>query len=106
MGCSTSRESIENQMMKLKLVRMEIQMERENNVNKSTEIDGHKIVYRSIPDYIDPQFAIENKIYYDTRIKSIEKSQQEINEQINGPKKVIKPINLKNKLNAKNKKKK
>ncbi len=102
MGCSTSRESIENQMMKLKLVRMEIQMERENNVNKLTEIDGHKIVYRSIPDYIDPQFAIENKIYYDTRIKSIEKSQQEIN----GPKKVIKPINLKNKLNAKNKKKK
>ncbi len=106
MGCSTSRESIENQMMKLKLVRMEIQMERENNVNKLTEIDGHKVVYRPIPDYIDPQFAIENKIYYDTRIKSIEKSQQEINEQINGPKKVIKPINLKNKLNAKNKKKK
>ena len=64
MGCTSSREKIEDEIMKLKLVRMEIQMERENNINKLSEIDGKKINYNNVPDYIDPQFAKEKSILF------------------------------------------
>ena len=66
MGCGTSREKIEDQMMKLKLVKMEIQMERENNINRLSELNGLKINYASVPDYIDPEFAITKKIFFGT----------------------------------------
>ena len=66
MGCTSSREKIEDEIMKLKLVRMEIQMERENHINKLSEMDGKKIIYNNVPDYIDPDFAKEKNILFGT----------------------------------------
>ena len=65
MGCSGAREKIEDKMMLLKLERMEIQMEKEKELNKLSEIAGHKIKPGQIPDYIDPKFAKEKNIYED-----------------------------------------
>ena len=48
-------------MMQIKLLRMEIQMDRENKVNQLSQMEGRKITYQHIPDYIDPQFAAEKK---------------------------------------------
>ena len=63
MGCSGPREKLEDQMMIMKLERMEVQMEREKQLKKLSEIDGRKIQKNNIPDYIDPAFAREKKIY-------------------------------------------
>ena len=63
MGCSGPREKLEDQMMIMKLERMEVQMEREKQLKKLSEIDGRKIQKKNIPDYIDPAFAREKKIY-------------------------------------------
>ena len=63
MGCSGAREKIEDKMMILKLERMEIKMEKEKELSKLSEMVGHKIKPGKIPDYIDPKFAKEKKIY-------------------------------------------
>ena len=65
MGCSSPQEKIEDQMMKIKLLRIEIQMERENKINQLSEMTGNKIKYENIPDYIDPEFAKQNYIIFD-----------------------------------------
>ena len=65
MGCSGPREKLEDQMMIMKLERMEVQMEREKQLKKLSEIDGRKIQKNNIPDYIDPAFARERKLYED-----------------------------------------
>ena len=61
MGCAGAREKIEDQMMALKLERMEIQMEKEKELKKLAEILGHTVKRPIIPDYIDPKFAKEKK---------------------------------------------
>ena len=63
MGCGSPREKIEDEMMVYKLERMQIQMEKENELKKLAEIEGHAIERTKIPDYIDPEFAKEKKIY-------------------------------------------
>ena len=63
MGCGSPREKIEDEMMVYKLERMQIQMEKENELKKLAEIEGHAIERAKIPDYIDPEFAKEKKIY-------------------------------------------
>ena len=63
MGCSTTREKIEDKMMVYKLERMEIQMEKEKELKKLAEIEGHTVERHHIPDYIDPDFARERKLY-------------------------------------------
>ena len=65
MGCAGAREKIEDQMMLMKLERMEIQMEKAKALQKLSEIEGHKIQRNHIPDYIDPKFARERQIYED-----------------------------------------
>ena len=65
MGCSSPQEKIEDQMMKIKLLRIEIQMERENKINQLSEMTGNKIKHKNIPDYIDPEFAKQNYIIYE-----------------------------------------
>ena len=65
MGCSSPQEKIEDQMMKIKLLRIDIQMERENKIKQLSEMTGKKIKYKNIPDYIDPEFAKQNYIIYD-----------------------------------------
>ena len=63
MGCSSAKEKIEDEMMDLQLIRTEIQMDRENLVNKLSEIEGKKIEYKRIPDFICPEFASGKRIY-------------------------------------------
>ena len=65
MGCAGEREKIEDKMMLMKLERMEVQMEKEKELKKLSEIEGHKIKRKQIPDYIDPTFAREKQIYDD-----------------------------------------
>ena len=63
MGCGSAREKIEDEMMVYKLERMEIQMEKEKELKKLAEIEGRTIERHKIPDYIDPEFAKEKKLY-------------------------------------------
>ena len=62
MGCTGEKEKLEDQMMMVKLKRMEIQMEKEKELKKLSEIEGKPIQRRIIPDYIDPIFAKENNL--------------------------------------------
>ena len=68
MGCSGPREKLEDKMMLMKLERMEIQMEKEKELNKLSQIEGHKIKPGHVPDYIDPKFAKEKNIYDDDEL--------------------------------------
>ena len=66
MGCTSGdKEKIEDQMMLMKLERMEIQMEKEKHAKKLSEMEGKDIKPGNIPDYIDPEFAKEKNIYDD-----------------------------------------
>jgi len=64
MGCSSQREKLENEMMNVQIMRLEVQMEKYNLFKRLSEIDNQKFEYINvIPDYIDPKFAVEKKIY-------------------------------------------
>ena len=65
MGCGTPQEKIEDQMMAYKLERMDVQMQKEKELKKLAEIEGHVIERGHVPDYIDPEFAKKNNIYID-----------------------------------------
>ena len=65
MGCSGAKEKLEDQMMLMKLQRMEIQMEKEKELKKLSEMEGKPIQRGVIPDYIDPVFAKEKNLYDD-----------------------------------------
>ena len=65
MGCAGAREKIEDKMMLMKLERMEVQMEKEKELKKLAELEGHTIKRGHVPDYIDPKFAKEKQIYDD-----------------------------------------
>ena len=79
MGCTSSKEKIEDQMMEIKLQRIEIQMDREDKINQLSKMEGRNITYQNIPDYIDPQFAVEKNIFYGKRIDTFEKISNEEN---------------------------
>ena len=61
MGCGTSKEKIENEMIQMKMARSEVQMERFNQMKLLKEIDGTEVKAPIIPDYIDQDF-LKNKI--------------------------------------------
>ena len=63
MGCGTPQEKLEDQMMAYKLERMDVQMQKEKELKKLAEIEGHVIERGHVPDYIDPEFAKKNKLY-------------------------------------------
>ena len=65
MGCAGAREKIEDQMMLMKLERMEVQMEKEKTLKKLSEMEGRQIPFGHVPDYIDPKFAKDRNIYDD-----------------------------------------
>ena len=46
-------------MMLMKLARMEIQIEKEKELKKLSEMQGKPVQRGVIPDYIDPVFAKE-----------------------------------------------
>ena len=53
MGCGSAREKLENEMIMMKLERIGIQMERQNQMQLLEKIDGKKMKIPKIPDYID-----------------------------------------------------
>ena len=63
MGCGGAKEKLEDQMMLVKLQRMEIQMEKEKELKKLSEMEGKPVKRGIVPDYIDPVFARENNLY-------------------------------------------
>ena len=73
MGCGSPREKLEDLMMVYKLERMEVQMEKEKELRKLAEIEGHDIERYLVPDYIDPQFAKEKRLYIEEPKESKEK---------------------------------
>ena len=95
MGCGTAREKLEDEMMVYKLERMEIQMQKEKELKKLAEIEGHVIERHQIPDYIDPEFAKEKRLYADQiNIKeNIEKKEKKENKENNDIKKSKKKSN-------------
>ena len=62
MGCSGEREDLEEQIMLMKFDRMVIQLQKELAMKKLSD-KGVAVKQGFIPDYIDPSFAKENKIY-------------------------------------------
>ena len=89
MGCGSAREKIEDEMMVYKLERMEIQMQKEKELKKLAEIEGHTIERHKIPDYIDPEFAKQKKLYeeYQNDDNSKKKDKKLNNSSLSSPKK-------------------
>ena len=56
MGCGNPKEKIEDEMMKLKISRIELQMERYNQLQLLKGMNGGKFKTSKIPDYIDQKF--------------------------------------------------
>ena len=59
MGCGSAREKLENEMILMKLERIGIQMERQNQVKLLENIDGRKIKVPEIPDYLESKLQIK-----------------------------------------------
>ena len=82
MGCGNPKEKIEDEIMKVKLERIAIHMERMNQMKLLENIEGHPIKCPIIPDYIADDFilnknkngnnsdALSNKKINNSRIKS------------------------------------
>ncbi len=83
MGCGDSREKIEDEMIKLKFERAQIQMERKKQIQILEGIERKKITEPVIPDYIslkpekpfkNVQTEIKNKAVSDKNKKAKKKS--------------------------------
>ncbi len=59
MGCGDTKEKLENEMMEMKIARIELQMERYKGLQLLKDIDGTEIKRPNIPDYIDQNFLKE-----------------------------------------------
>ena len=62
MGCGNTKEKIENEMMEIKIARIELQMERYKDLQLLKDMDGKEIKRSTIPDYIDQEFLKEKII--------------------------------------------
>ena len=98
MGCSGAKEKLEDQMMLMKLQRMEIQMEKEKELKKLSEMEGKPIQRGVIPDYIDPVFAKEKNLYDDEFVLNDKKTDD------NGKKKDAKSEVTKKKVSKRHRK--
>ena len=105
MGCAGAREKIEDKMMLMKLERMEIQMEKEKELKKLAELEGHTIKRSHVPDYIDPKFAKEKQIYDDDDDEIGDKKTDDMTRK-KGKGKSLKKNDKKEKKEKKNKSKK
>ena len=61
MGCHEGKEKLEDEIMKAKLERYQIQMERINQLKLLEELGGKPIKPPTIPDYIAPNIKNEIK---------------------------------------------
>ena len=71
MGCGTSKEKVENEMMKLQMERAQVQMERINQIKLLEEIGYRPAKRRSIPDYIAPETNINKKMTSSSNIRKL-----------------------------------
>ena len=76
MGCGNSKEKLEDEMLNLKISRIEVQMERYNQMQILKEKNGYNIKYPEIPDYLDHKYAINmtKRNSNSTNIKEIKNS--------------------------------
>ena len=98
MGCTGAKEKLEDRMMLMKLKRMEIQMEKEKELKKLSEIEGKPVQRGIVPDYIDPVFAREKNLYDDDFVLNDKKT-----EISNKKKQVKEKANMTNKKLKRNK---
>ena len=70
MGCGNAQEKLEDEMLDLKISRIELQMERYKQVQLLKEKQGKDINIPKIPDYIDPKF-INNQFRRNSNTTSI-----------------------------------
>ena len=91
MGCGNSKEKLENEMIKLKFQRAQIQMERKNQIKLLEGLEKKKITEPIIPDFIsfEPEKPSKKLL---TEIKSKKDNQNEIEN-----KKRNKSVKIKNK---------
>ena len=76
MGCGDSREKLEDQMIKLKFQRAQIQMERKNQIKILEGIEKKKITEPFIPDFIclKPE-KLSKKLLTETKTKKANKKE-------------------------------
>ena len=86
--------------MVYKLERMEVQTEKEKELKKLAEIEGHTIERHFVPDYIDPKFAKEKRLQVNKMILKMMMRKKQIKQ--DQRKKVVKK--LQKKLKEKNQK--
>ena len=60
MGCGNPKEKVEYEMMKMKMARIELQMERQKQLEKLKNIEGKEMKTPEIPDSIDQNFINEH----------------------------------------------
>ena len=76
MVCGHPKEKIENELMKAKFERIQIQMERINQIKLLEEITGKHINPPKIPDYIAP-IIIKNKLNKEKSTTSLKRKGKE-----------------------------
>ncbi len=78
MGCGNPREKVENEIIKMKMQRTVIQMERKNQLKLLKDIDGKEFKFQKIPDYIDESWCEnqETKRNKKTEPGSVKKSKR------------------------------
>ena len=74
MGCGDAKEKIENEMVKMKMERIEVQMERQKQLKLLKDIDGCEIKAPNIPDYID----LNNNSNQNQEIKTTKKIETDL----------------------------
>ena len=93
MGCGNTKEKLENEMIKLKFQRAQIQMERKNQIKLLEGLEKKKITEPIIPDFIsfEPEKP-SKKLLTEIKSKKDNKNQNEIEN-----KKRNKSVKIKNK---------
>ena len=61
MGCVNIKDQIENEMLKIKMNRIEVQYERQQQLKLLKEKYGYDYKPSTIPDYYDPNTTKENQ---------------------------------------------
>ena len=101
MGCGNSKEKLEDEMIKLKFQRAQIQMERKNQIKILEGIERKKITEPIIPDFISFQKEKPTKkILTETKEnKSVDKKEKKSKKEKekDGNKKRSKSVKTKNK---------
>ena len=105
MGCGNPKEKIEDELMKTKLERIQVQMERVNQLKLLEDMTGEHIKTVKIPDYIEED-TIKKKINSENKNNSFSNSSRKIRI-INKPQRSHSQfIKSSKRLNIKTKKKK